>query len=143
MKYSELIIHTDGGSRGNPGPAAVGVFATTSSGETLFEISEYIGHETNNVAEYSAVIYALKYLQEHDIHPDKISFILDSELIVRQILGIYKIKEPRLKILHQNVQDLINLLKNNRGLKTINFTNVPRNENKLADQLVNQALDAQ
>lgn len=143
MKYSELIIHTDGGSRGNPGPAAVGVFATTSLGETLFEISEYIGHETNNVAEYSAVIYALKYLQEHDIHPDKISFILDSELIVRQILGIYKIKEPRLKILHQNVQDLINLLKNNRGLKTINFTNVPRNENKLADQLVNQALDAQ
>lgn len=142
MKYSELIIHTDGGSRGNPGPAAVGVFATIGSGETLFEISENIGRETNNVAEYSAVIHSLQYLQTHSIEAEKITFVLDSELIVRQILGIYKVKEPRLKILNQNVREQTQLLRNKHGLKTINFINVPRNENKRADQLVNQALDA-
>lgn len=140
MKYSEIIIHTDGGARGNPGPAAVGVFATIDSGETLFEISENIGHETNNVAEYSAVIYALKYLQEHDIQSDKITFILDSELIVRQITGQYRVKEPRLQVLNQQVKGLIQELKSN-GPLTINFRNVLRGENKRADQLVNQALD--
>ncbi len=142
MKYTELIIHTDGGARGNPGPAAIGVFATGSSGETLFEISEFIGHETNNVAEYTAVVQALLHLQQNNFQSEKITFILDSELIVRQILGLYKVKEPRLKILNQNVREQIQSLKNNQGLKTISFMNVPRNENKRADQLVNQALDA-
>lgn len=142
MTYPELTIHTDGGARGNPGPAAIGVTATESSGETLFEISEYIGHETNNVAEYTAVIHALNRLQEHNLQSEKITFILDSELIVRQILGTYKVKEPRLKILNQNVREQIQSLKNNHGLKAINFINVLRNKNKRADQLVNQALDA-
>lgn len=142
MIYSELIIHTDGGSRGNPGPAAIGVTCTSAEGKTIFEIFENIGHQTNNVAEYTAVIHALKYLLEHDIQSDKITFILDSELIVRQILGVYKIKEPHLKILHQSVQDLIQSLKNYHGLKNIDFLNVLRNDNKRADQLVNQALDA-
>jgi len=142
MKYSELTIHTDGGARGNPGPAAIGVFATGSSGETLFKISEFIGHETNNVAEYTAVVRALIYLQQNNFQSEKITFILDSELIVRQILGLYKVKEPRLKILNQSVREQIQSLKNNQGLKTISFINVPRNENKRADQLVNQALDA-
>ena len=142
MSYSEIIIHTDGGARGNPGPAAIGVIATGSSGETLFEISEFIGHETNNVAEYTAVIQALMHLQQNNFQSEKITFILDSELIVRQILGLYKVKEPRLKILNQNVKELIEKQKIKYGSKTINFINVPRNENKQADQLVNQALDA-
>jgi ribonuclease HI len=141
MKYSEITIYTDGGARGNPGPAAIGITASGISGETLFEISEYIGHETNNVAEYTAVIHALKHLQENNFQSEKITFILDSELIVRQILGIYKVKEPRLKILNQNVREQIQSLKSNHGLKTTNFINVPRNKNKRADQLVNQALD--
>lgn len=142
MKYPDLIIHTDGGSRGNPGPAAIGVIVTTSSEETVFEISKYIGHETNNVAEYSAVIHSLQYLQDHSVEAEKITYVLDSELIVRQILGIYKVKEPKLIILCQNVKDLIHKQKIKHGLKSINFINVLRNENKHADQLVNQALDA-
>ncbi len=141
MKYSELTIHTDGGARGNPGPAAIGVTAT-SSGETIFELSQYIGHETNNVAEYTAVIYALKHLQQNYFQSEKITFVLDSELIARQILGTYKVKEPRLIILNQKVKELIQELKTNHSLKIINFQNVPRNKNKLADQLVNQALDS-
>lgn len=141
MTYSEIIINTDGGSRGNPGPAAIGVTAT-SSGETIFEISEFLGHETNNVAEYTAVIHSLKYLLEHDIKTEKIIYVLDSELIARQIVGVYRVKEPRLQILNQKVKELIRKLKTNHGLKTINFQNVLRHKNKRADQLVNQALDA-
>lgn len=141
MKYEELIIHTDGGARGNPGPAAIGVSATTASGETLFEISEYIGHQTNNVAEYTAVIHALKHLQEHDLQSGKITFVLDSELIVRQIFGTYKVKEPKLQVLVQNVRNLINELKQQDLIKQVNFHHVLRAQNKHADQLVNQALD--
>jgi len=143
MTHTELTIHTDGGARGNPGPAAVGVTAVTSSGETLFEISQYIGQETNNVAEYSAVIHSLKYLQEHGIEVEKITYILDSELIVRQLQGIYKVKEPRLIVLNQNVKNLIQKQKIIHRLKNIDFINVPRNRNKRADELVNQALDSQ
>lgn len=141
-RFSEIIIHTDGGARGNPGPAAIGITATTGNGEILFEISEFLGHETNNVAEYTAVIHALEHLREHDIKPEKIVFILDSELIVRQIVGTYRVKEPRLQTLNQKVKEIIQELKTTRGLKTIDFQNVLRNENKRADQLVNQALDS-
>lgn len=142
MHYPEITIYTDGGARGNPGPAAIGVTALTGTGETIFEISEIIGHETNNVAEYTAVIQALKHLQQYDINTEKLTFILDSELIVRQILGSYKVKEPTLKGLNQIVKRLIRELIEKHGLKTINFQNVRRGNNKRADQLVNQALDA-
>ncbi len=142
MTYPEIIINTDGGSRGNPGPAAIGVTAASSSGEIIFEISEFLGPETNNVAEYTAVIHSLKYLLEHDIKAEKIIYVLDSELIVRQIVGVYRVKEPRLQILNQKVKELIRELKTNHGLKTINFQNVLRHKNKRADQLVNQALDS-
>lgn len=141
MKFSEIIIHTDGGARGNPGPAAIGITAQTPAGEVLFEISEYIGETTNNVAEYTAVIHALEHFKEHDLQPAKISFILDSELIVRQILGQYRVKEPHLQVLNQKVKFLITDLQANNLLAVINFKNVLRAENKRADQLVNQALD--
>lgn len=136
MTYPQIIINTDGGARGNPGPAAIGVIAKTPDGAILFELSEYIGSQTNNVAEYTAVIHALNHLRQHQFQAGKISFILDSELIVRQILGQYRVKEPNLQKLHSEVKKL---------LAGINFTfiSVPRSQNKMADQLVNQALDSQ
>jgi len=142
MKYSKIIIHTDGGARGNPGPAAVGITAKAGS-ETLFEISEYIGQQTNNVAEYTAVIHALHHLNEHQVSTDNCSFVLDSELIVRQIVGQYRVKEPHLQTLVNQVHSLIKELKDKGLLKNIIFRHVKRAENKLADQLVNQALDSQ
>ena len=141
MKYSKIIIHTDGGARGNPGPAAVGITAKAGS-ETLFEISEYIGQQTNNVAEYTAVIHALHHLNEHQVSTDNCSFVLDSELIVRQIVGQYRVKEPHLQTLVNQVHSLIKELKDKGLLKNIIFRHVKRAENKLADQLVNQALDS-
>lgn len=142
MNYPEIIINTDGGARGNPGPAAIGIVAKTHTGEILFELSEYLGVQTNNVAEYTAVIHALNHLKEHALSTEKITFILDSELIVRQILGQYRVKEPHLQVLNQKVKELILDLKKDGGLKTINFLNVLRANNKRADQLVNQALDS-
>ncbi len=142
MHYPEITINTDGGARGNPGPAAIGVIAKARS-ETLFEISEYIGQQTNNVAEYTAVIHALHHLNEHQVTADNCSFILDSELIIRQIIGQYRVKEARLQALVAEVHRLIKELKDGGRLKNITFRHVLRAENKRADQLVNQALDVQ
>ena len=142
MKYNELIIHTDGGARGNPGPAAIGITAKAGS-ETLFEISEYIGQRTNNVAEYTAVIHALHQLNKHQVTADNCSFVLDSELIVRQIVGQYRVKEVHLQTLVAEVHRLTKELKVKGILKNISFRHVPRAKNKRADQLVNQALDSQ
>lgn len=141
MHYPEITINTDGGARGNPGPAAIGVIAKAGS-ETLFEISEYIGQQTNNVAEYTAVIHALHHLNEHQVTADNCSFVLDSELIIRQIVGQYRVKEVHLQSLVAKVHRLINELKDGGRLKNITFRHVLRAENKRADQLVNQALDS-
>ena len=141
MHYPEITINTDGGSRGNPGPAAVGITAKAGD-KTLFEISEYIGQQTNNVAEYTAVIHALHHLNEHPVSADNCSFVLDSELIVRQIVGQYRVKEVHLQTLVAEVHRLIKELKDKGLLKNIIFRHVKRAENKLADQLVNQALDS-
>jgi ribonuclease HI len=141
MHYPEIIINTDGGARGNPGPAAVGITARAGT-QTLFEISEYIGEQTNNVAEYTAVIHALTHLDQHHLSTDTLIFILDSELIVRQITGQYKVKQPHLQQLVNQVRSLISKIKNNNPSIKITFQNVLRGENKRADQLVNQALDS-
>lgn len=141
MKYKEITINTDGGARGNPGPAAIGITAQTDS-QTLFEISEYIGHQTNNVAEYTAVIHALHHLRDHGLAADAVRFILDSELIVRQITGAYRVKEPHLQVLAAEVRQLLESLKRDDTIRTIKFEHVLREKNRRADQLVNQALDS-
>lgn len=141
MHYPEITINTDGGARGNPGPAAIGITAKTGS-ETIFEISEYIGQQTNNVAEYTAVIHALHYLTDHQVAADNCLFVLDSELIVRQIGGQYRVKEAHLQSLVREVHRLTKELKDKDHLKSITFRHVKRHENKRADQLVNQALDS-
>jgi ribonuclease HI len=137
MIGKEIIIHTDGGARGNPGPAA-SAFVAAKEDEVIFKESLFLGNATNNVAEYRAVILALEWLNKN---PDnfseyEINFCLDSELVVRQLNGIYKVKDQTLQKLFKNVMNLIGVC----GLK-ITFRHVLRAENKMADFLVNEELD--
>lgn len=139
-KYELLEIKTDGGSRGNPGPAGIGVYAF-SEDKVVFTISETIGETTNNVAEYTAVIRSLEELLKRNITSKKLRYILDSELIARQITGKYKVKLPHLKILRQQVVDLVKSLRDKGQIELMTFITVPREQNKEADKLVNEALD--
>lgn len=139
MVLSEIIIHTDGGSRGNPGPAAIGVTADAGN-KRLFQLGEKIGETTNNVAEYTAVIRALEELSNQKIQADKITFILDSELIVKQLLGLYRIKDAKLQTLNQQAKEFISHFQQQGSVVT--FTHVLRHLNKDADKLLNLALDS-
>lgn len=131
-KYKKIIIYTDGGSRNNPGPAGVGVVIYDEIGNILETHKECIGKATNNVAEYMALVIALKRAQKFE--PDAIDCFLDSELVVKQLTGVYKVKEPGMKELFNQIKDLI-------FFKNITFTHIRREKNKLADSLVNEALD--
>ncbi len=133
----KLTINCDGGSRGNPGKAAAAFVVSEGEQETHSE-GKYLGVQTNNFAEYQAVIAALKWLQsvKEKYEDYKISFILDSELVVRQLTGVYKIKNETLKNLAQEIK----LLEKSIGL-TFSFENVLRHKNKTADFLVNRTLD--
>ena len=138
MPDEKIIIHTDGGSRGNPGPAASG-FVVEVGDEIVCEGSKYLGKQTNNVAEYSAVVLALEWIisslpKRYTLLP--ITFYLDSELVVKQIKGIYKVKDLNLQKLHSKIQELIKQI-----TVDITFLNVPREQNKKADLLANQELD--
>ena len=140
QKFELLEINTDGGSRGNPGPAGIGVYAA-SNGHKVFTLSKAIGETTNNVAEYTAVIRSLEILIEKEIFTEKLKFILDSELIAKQITGKYKVKQPHLQLLRQQIIDLVNILREKGQIKLMTFVTVPREQNKRADRLVNEALD--
>jgi ribonuclease HI len=137
MKELVFTIHTDGGARGNPGPAACS-FVVEADGAVIHKSSKYLGKETNNFAEYQGVILALEWINENG---DKflgqtIKFFLDSELVVRQLNGIYKIKNKILQELNFKTAALIK----NSGAE-ISFGYVPRTKNKIADFLVNKELD--
>jgi ribonuclease HI len=129
---SELVIHTDGGSRGNPGPSAIGVVITAPSGKHVESFGKYLGITTNNQAEYSAVVAALKAAQKYQ--PQILHFFLDSELVVRQLKGEYRVKHGELRVLYDEIQKLIS------GLQ-VTFQHVMREDNQLADIEVNKALD--
>ncbi len=142
-KNIELLeIFTDGGSRGNPGQAGIGVVALDGPHQ-VFTLSERIGITTNNVAEYTAVLRALETLEDKKIFTEKIRFVLDSELIVKQITGVYKVKQPHLQVLRKQIVDLIKKLRDKDQIKLMSFVNVLRDKNKEADKLVNAALDNQ
>jgi ribonuclease HI len=131
-----LVINTDGGARGNPGPAGIGVvIRDAASGDLVFDHGGYIGEATNNVAEYRALLKALETAR--DLGADELQINMDSELVVRQMLGQYKIKQPELQKL---AAEVIKVLK---SFSKFSFTHVRRELNKEADALVNQALDAQ
>lgn len=129
-----VIINTDGGSRGNPGKAALGLVIKNESGETLYSVGEYIGVTTNNVAEYSALVRALQ--EAKNLGATDVKIQMDSELIVKQMTGQYKIKQPALQDLAGQV---IKLLKN---FGSYSFHHVRREYNTEADAQVNLALDS-
>lgn len=128
-----LIAHTDGGARGNPGPAGYGVVIHDARGTKIAALSEYLGRQTNNFAEYQALIGALEYAVEHG--PKALKVISDSELLVRQIKGVYKVKEPTLRDLHARASQLI------RQLDWFEIEHTLRGGNREADELANQAMD--
>ena len=128
-----LIAYTDGGARGNPGPAGYGVVIQDESGHKVAALSEYLGHQTNNFAEYQALIASLEYTVKHGHKALKV--ISDSELLVRQIKGIYKVKNSVLKDLHARAKELI------AKLDWFSIEHVMRGKNKEADRLANEAMD--
>ncbi len=131
-----IILNTDGGSRRNPGPAGIGAVVSDAEGRTLAQLSEYIGTATNNEAEYQALINGLD-LCRRTVEAKKVYLLvhLDSELVARQVEGVYKVKEERLKPLVRQVRSLLT------AFAAWRVESVPRERNKLADQLVNQAID--
>ncbi len=134
-----IKIFSDGGARGNPGPAAC-AYVIYKKDEIVSQNSKYLGIATNNVAEYSGVILALEALIETHLKDDEVSFKMDSELVVKQLTGIYRVKNSDLIDLSIKVKKLMNTLADTKNLK-ITFTHVPRNQNALADKLVNENLD--
>lgn len=132
---NKLVIYSDGGARGNPGPSAIGVLICNAAGEALQEHMEVIGEATNNIAEYTAVIVALELAKK--LGGREIDYYVDSELVARQISGQYKIKAPHIRSLYNQV------MASGKFFSKITFTHVPRTHEKLryVDRLVNQALD--
>jgi len=141
QKINKIKVYTDGGARGNPGPAGIGAHALADS-DHLFDLSEYIGDTTNNVAEYTAAIKALEHLAKTKVQFNNLDFFLDSQLVVKQVKGEYKVKLPHLQLLHRQIKTLSELLISQNPNSKINFHYIPREQNKIADSLVNQALDA-
>lgn len=135
QNIDKLRIHTDGGARGNPGPAAIGV-VIKKDGKTIAQLSEKVGETTNNVAEYKAVLAAFAYLEKNQLRAQKIEVYLDSRLVAEQLNGNFKIKKPHLQVLFIQVK----ILEKKIGESTKYFT-IPRSQNIEADQLVNRALD--
>jgi ribonuclease HI len=135
MQKGQIVIHTDGGSRGNPGPAAC-AFVAEENGKEIFRQSKYLGDNTNNFAEYSGVILALKWLNENKTKNTSVVFFLDSELVVKQINAVYKVKDENLRNLFFEVLSLVKEFGEN-----FVFKHVPRGKNKIADLLVNIELD--
>lgn len=134
----QIIVNTDGGARGNPGPAAA-AFVVVDNGQILHQEGKYLGRATNNLAEYQAVNLAFDWLVKNAkrLSLTVIDFFLDSQLVVRQLTGHYKIKS-------QNILAVAGEIKAKEKLlgKKIFYHYVPREENHLADSLVNQTLDA-
>ena len=129
-----LLIHTDGAARGNPGPAGAGaILRNAATGEVLAEVARGLGRATNNVAEWTAVRLALE--EARRLGASRVDLRMDSELVARQITGIYRVKHPDLKPIHQAVMALL------RGFDGYTIGHVPRELNKDADRLSNVAID--
>ncbi|HRV60287.1 MAG: ribonuclease HI family protein [Solirubrobacterales bacterium] len=130
----KLIVNVDGGARGNPGPAAIGIVIRDGEGNVLQDLAETIGQASNNVAEYQALIRGVEMAIE--LGGDELDIRGDSELVVKQMLGQYKVKHPDMKPLHTRAKELLG------GVGSWSISHVRREQNAEADALVNQALDA-
>lgn len=133
-----LSIYCDGGARGNPGPAAAAFVVIDDSGKVVYQQGKYLGEATNNRAEYEAVIFALQWIVKQ-FPKIPINFYLDSQLVVNQLRGNFKVKDPVLKNKYLEIKTLIE----NYKLPIVNFISVPRDRNFLADALINQTIDRQ
>lgn len=132
MKYHKLQVYTDGGARGNPGPAGIGVVIWHGN-ELVGRYHKYIGETTNNQAEYQALIFGLNKVKE--LGAEEVECFLDSELVVKQLKREYRVKDADLAPLFVKIWNI------SLGFKKISFTHISREKNKEADKLVNQALD--
>ena len=128
-----LIAHVDGGARGNPGPAGFGVVLEDERGQKVDQLNGYLGHQTNNVAEYSGLLAALEYATKHGHRALKV--VADSELLVKQIRGEYKVRAPQLQDLYTKARVMI------RSLEWFRIEHTLRGGNKEADALANEAMD--
>jgi ribonuclease HI len=129
-----LVLHVDGGARGNPGPAAIGIVISAPDGTVVEEVSETIGVASNNVAEYRALLRGLE--RASALGAQEVRVINDSELVARQVMGLYKVKHPAMQPLHAQATKAL------RAFTSWSIDSVPRAQNAGADALVNQALDA-
>jgi len=127
------VAHVDGGARGNPGPAGYGVVIEDQHGKPIAEFGRYLGHHTNNFAEYSGLIAALNYALEHQ--HSALRVLSDSELMVRQMNGVYKVRSPELRPLYEDAKRL------SRKLHWFHIEHVRREKNAEADRLANEAMD--
>jgi ribonuclease HI len=130
----KVVVHVDGGSRGNPGPAAAGAVIATPDGEVVDEAMEVIGRATNNVAEYRGLLLGLR--RARDLGATEVEVVNDSELVAKQVNGQYKVKHPDMRPLYLDALEAL------RGFDAWTVRSVPREQNADADALVNQALDA-
>lgn len=130
----KVVVHVDGGSRGNPGPAAAAAAISSESGELLDEVSELIGIATNNVAEYRGVLLGLARAKE--LGASEVELINDSELVAKQLNGAYRVKHPAMAVLHAQARSALD------GFEHVSIRSVRREHNARADALVNAALDA-
>lgn len=133
MSLEKLIIFTDGGARGNPGPAGIGAVLYDSQKKIVAEVSEYLGVATNNQAEYKALISALK--KAASLGASELDCYLDSELVVKQLKREYKVKNKDLAPLFLEIHNL------SFKFKKVNYTHIPRERNQAADKLANRAMD--
>jgi ribonuclease HI len=134
-RTGRLILRTDGASRGNPGPAAAGVVIEDEDGQLIARGRRVLGRMTNNQAEYRALLLGLKALERY--RPSAVTVYLDSELVVNQMTGRYRVRDESLRPLYDEAQ------REARKLREVRFVHVPRAENHLADALANEALDAE
>jgi ribonuclease HI len=134
LSAESVIVNFDGGSRGNPGPAAIAAVVSTPEGRIVEERGEAIGEATNNVAEYRALLLAIERARE--LGAGEVELIGDSELVVRQVRGEYRVKDAGLRPLHRAATEALT------GFARWSIRNVPRAENSLADALVNATLDS-
>ncbi len=130
----KLVVHVDGGARGNPGPAAAGAVVSTADGEVLTDAAEAIGVATNNVAEYRGLLLGLRLARE--LGASEVEVVSDSELVAKQVNGVYKVKHADMKPLHAEAMKAL------AEFDRWSVRSVPRAQNAEADALVNQALDA-
>ena len=132
-KGSSYVVYTDGGARGNPGPAGCGGVIFDNQKKELARFNHFISHATNNEAEYTALLLAAQKVVK--LNPYKVIFYLDSELIVKQMQGLYKVKKAELLTINQKITKIIS------SIPQVEFVHIPRAKNHLADSLVNQAID--